>query len=185
MLITQGECLAKLERLTEAEAAYRAAVDEDPRSDRAHTGLGAVLVLQKKHEEALPCFRQAIDLNPRSDKAFCGMGLALWATGKHERALEAFMKALDENHENMPALMHLVHVGYELDNLEPAGKYLKVYLEYYPANFDVQFILAGVLYKGGDLDGARAAIDTILTFNPSRKDALDLLAKINAADQRG
>jgi spore maturation protein CgeB/Tfp pilus assembly protein PilF/ubiquinone/menaquinone biosynthesis C-methylase UbiE len=184
LLIVQGECLAKLERFTEAEAAYRAAAEQDPRSDRAYTGLGAALVLQNKHEQALECFRHAVELNPHSDKAHSGMGLALWAAGERHRALDAFSRALDENHENIPALMNLVHVGYEANNLEPARQYLTRYLEYYPANFDVLFILAGALYTQGDFDGARTAIATILEFNPTRQDALDLLAKIHAADRR-
>jgi Tfp pilus assembly protein PilF/SAM-dependent methyltransferase len=184
LLVARGECLAKLERLTEAETAYRAAVEEDPAGDRALTGLGAVLILQGKHEEALSRFEQAAELNPRSDKALCGIGLALRAAGEPERALAAFVKSLDENRENVPALMNLVHVAYELDNMEPAAQYLKKYLEYYPANFDIQFILAGVLYRKRDFDEARAAIDTVLAFNPGQKDALDLLAKIDAADQR-
>ena len=184
LLIIQGECLAKLERFAEAEAAYRSAAEQDPQSDRAYTGLGAALVLQNRPDQALDCFRRAVELNPHSDKAHSGMGLALWATGEREGALHAFSKALDENHENISALMNLVHVGYEGNNLEPARRYLTRYLEYYPANFDVLFILAGVLYAQGDLDGARARIDTILAFNPTRQDALDLLEKIDAADRR-
>ena len=184
LLIARGECLANLERLTEAEAAYRAAAEQDRAADRPLTGLGAVLILQGKHEEALSCFERAAELNPRSDKALCGIGLALRATGEPERALDAFVKSLDENRENVAALMNLVHVAYEVDNLEPAETYLRRYLDYYPANFDIQFILAGVLYKMGDFGEARAAIDTVLAFNPGNKDAVDLLAKIDAAAGR-
>jgi len=184
LLIARGECLAKLERLAEAETAYREAVEKDPASGRALTGLGAVLILEGKHEEALSRFEHAVGLNPRSDKALCGIGLALRATGEPERALDAFTRTLDENRENVPALMNLVYVAYEIDNLEPAEKYLRKYLEYYPANFDIQFILAGVLYKKGDFGEARAAIDTVLAFNPGNKDAVELLAKIDAAAER-
>jgi spore maturation protein CgeB/Tfp pilus assembly protein PilF/ubiquinone/menaquinone biosynthesis C-methylase UbiE len=182
-LILQGECLAKLERLAEAEAKYRAAISEEPLSDRAVTGLGAVFVLQDRHDDALDAFRQAAELNPESDKALCGIGLALWAKGEAEEALVSFAAALDVNFENMAALMNIVHVSYELGTFELAEKHLKNFLEYYPANFDVLFILAGVLYKAGDYDGARGAIDTILTLEPQRKYARELLDKINATDR--
>ena len=184
LLIARGECLAKLDRLAEAEAAYLAAVEEDQANDRPRTGLGAVLILQGKHEDALSRFEEAAELNPNSENALCGIGLALRAAGEPERALDAFCKSLDENRENVPALMNLVHVAYETDRPEPAVEYLRRYLEYYPGNFDIQFILAGVLYKKGDFDEARAAIDIVLAFNPDREDALDLLAKIDAADRR-
>jgi len=184
LLIARGECLAKLERLAEAEAAYLAAVEEDRANDRPRTGLGAVLILQGKHDEALSRFEEAAELNPHSENALCGIGLALRAACEPDRALDAFCRTLDENRENVPALMNLVHVAYETDRLEPAVEYLRRYLEYYPGNFDIQFILAGVLYKKGGFDEARAAIDIVLAFNPDHKDALDLLAKIDTADQR-
>ena len=184
-LILQGECLAKLDRLTDAEARYKEAVGLEPSNDRALTGLGAVLVLQQRYKEALVRFRHAAHCDPQNDKAFCGIGLALWAKGEREQALDAYGKALDANFENMPALMNLVQVAYELNKLTVAEKYLRKYLQYYPANLDIQFILGGVLYKAGQYDGARNAIDTILTFDPERKDARDLLAKIDAAARKG
>jgi spore maturation protein CgeB/SAM-dependent methyltransferase/Tfp pilus assembly protein PilF len=182
-LILQGECLAKLGRLAEAEAKYRVAISEESSSDRAVTGLGAVLVLQDRHDDALDAFRQAAELNPESDKALCGIGLALWAKGETESALHAFTEALDANFENMAALMNIVHIAYKLDSFQIAEKYLSNYLEFYPGNLDVQFILAGVLYKMGDYDRARGAIDTILVFAPEREYARELLDKINAANR--
>jgi 2-polyprenyl-3-methyl-5-hydroxy-6-metoxy-1,4-benzoquinol methylase/Flp pilus assembly protein TadD len=182
-LILQGECLAKLERLAEAGTKYRTAISEDPSNDRAMTGLGAALVLQDRHDEALDTFRRAAELNPDSDTAQCGIGLALWAKGETESALHAFAAALDANFENMAALMNIVHIAYDLASFDIAEKYLNNYLEYYPGNLDVQFILAGVLYKMGDYDRARGAIDTILTFEPEREYARELLDKINATDR--
>jgi tetratricopeptide (TPR) repeat protein len=53
-------------RDAEAEAAFRRAVELDPKLDRAWYGLGLVLIRQQRHEEAVQALKRNTELQPMS-----------------------------------------------------------------------------------------------------------------------
>ncbi len=59
-----GTLLAEEDRLVEAEASYRAALNVRPEFAEAHKNRGAVLQALGRHDEALSSFREALRLRP-------------------------------------------------------------------------------------------------------------------------
>ena len=51
-------------RLAEAEACYRRAIELEPHNAVAHSSLGVALRQQGRHEEAEACYRRAIEIDP-------------------------------------------------------------------------------------------------------------------------
>jgi tetratricopeptide (TPR) repeat protein len=54
------------DRLEEAEAAFRRALERDPRLDRAWYGLGITLIRQRRFDEAVTALRRNTELQPMS-----------------------------------------------------------------------------------------------------------------------
>jgi Tfp pilus assembly protein PilF len=86
---------AKLEDIDGAIAAYRKAIEI--KSDRAdaYTGIGVLLVKQKRYVEALPLLRRSIELDNRSQMAYLFLGLAEMFTNDYVAAEADLLKAYD------------------------------------------------------------------------------------------
>lgn len=61
-----GFLLEHLGELGEAEAAFRHAIELDPKLDRAWYGLGLALIRQHRHDEAVPVLERNTELQPMS-----------------------------------------------------------------------------------------------------------------------
>jgi superkiller protein 3 len=79
----------------EAIAAYRKAIELDPRFALAHSNLGNALLDQKKPDEAIAAYRKAIELDPNLTLAHNNLGNALRDQKKLPEAVAAFRKAIE------------------------------------------------------------------------------------------
>jgi tetratricopeptide (TPR) repeat protein len=89
-----GNAFYSLDRIEEAEAAYRRAIELAPGDQYAQRNLGLTLARQGKLEEAIAHFRLAIAASPDFAAAHDNLGGALRAQGKIEEAIEAYEDAL-------------------------------------------------------------------------------------------
>ncbi len=64
-----GRSLEVLGRWDEAIAAYRQAIELDPKNTTAHNNLGGILANQGQLDEAIACYRRAIELDPKNTTA--------------------------------------------------------------------------------------------------------------------
>jgi arylsulfatase A-like enzyme/thioredoxin-like negative regulator of GroEL len=62
--LTLGDLYAKMDRLPEAEAAFRREIDLFPSDLTAYSNLGVALVVQKKYDEIDPLFALMVEKNP-------------------------------------------------------------------------------------------------------------------------
>jgi serine/threonine protein kinase/tetratricopeptide (TPR) repeat protein len=101
-----GDTLRHQGKLAEAGAAYRQAIDLDPKLAGAHNNLGLVFYVQGKAREAEAQFREVIELEPDA-VAHYNLGNALREQGKLGEAVAAYRKAialkpdLAEAHDNL------------------------------------------------------------------------------------
>lgn len=58
--------LEQAERFDESEAAFRRAVELDPKLDRAWYGLGLILIRQQRYDEAVAALKRNTELQPMS-----------------------------------------------------------------------------------------------------------------------
>ncbi len=93
-----GRVLTKLERWEEALAAYRRALQLDPKLDTAWFNAGYILLKQGKCDEAMNDFAKVVALDsPHAADAHVNQAICLVRMGEKEKALEALKLALLEN----------------------------------------------------------------------------------------
>ena len=82
------------QRWTEAEAAFRRAIEIDEEYAQAHHGLGVALYGQARYEEAVTTLLRSIGLLYHQPMAHYHLGVALAASGRIGNAVEALNNAL-------------------------------------------------------------------------------------------
>src|SRR5919201_6081830 len=80
--------------LREAEAAYRRAIEHDPRLPEAHNNLGVALRARGEDDAALDAFRTAVALRSNYAEALNNVALSLATRGEHRAAVEHLRSAL-------------------------------------------------------------------------------------------
>lgn len=81
-------------RIADAAATLRTAVELDPLNARGHNNLGQALLRLGHVGAAIDCHREAVRLDPSYAIAFNNLGLALTASGHWDAAAEALQRAL-------------------------------------------------------------------------------------------
>jgi Flp pilus assembly protein TadD len=88
-----GMALTAAGRVEEAAAAFKRALDLEPRSPQAHCGLGIAYQKQSRWHEAAQAFRATEQLAPNSPVGPLNLGLALTELGDKEGARRALLRA--------------------------------------------------------------------------------------------
>lgn len=91
---SRGSILKALDRLGEAETAFRRALALRPDQAEAWANLGATLTMRHRPAEAIKALRQALVLRADYPRALASMGIALRAMGETAAAVEANNQAL-------------------------------------------------------------------------------------------
>jgi tetratricopeptide (TPR) repeat protein len=168
-----------------ALAAFRRAVELNPRDPVAQTRLGSQFLDSGKAHEAIPHLDEAARLDPQNQSALNGLQRALRQDGQSEKAdavkkqLAALLLERDRTDQNETAALELNNRGAEL---EKAGD-VKGALEKYraaaklePGHVGIQTNLAVALLKLGYWDEGISQMRAALQRdpgNPQLKKALD------------
>ncbi len=84
--VLRGEILFRMQRLEAAQAEFERAIVMAPDAARAHSGLGRILLLQKRHHAAVRALQRAVQLQPGNGASQCLLTAALVATGDLDAA---------------------------------------------------------------------------------------------------
>jgi Putative Zn-dependent protease, contains TPR repeats len=95
--LKQGQYLQREGRLTEAEAAYRQAIELNPIFYGSFRYLGEVLALQGKLDQAVEEYQRAKELNPKALWVHQGLGEVFLQLHKLEDAIACFQTAIEIN----------------------------------------------------------------------------------------
>lgn len=90
-----GSALSDLKLHTEAEAAFRKAIELRPEFDDAYFNLGRELTTSGDAAIGMEMLRKAIEINPRNAPAYLQLGTALHAHGFLDDAIDADRKSLE------------------------------------------------------------------------------------------
>ena len=90
-----GIGLAAKNQLDEAIAAFRKAIEIDPRFAAAYNNLGIALHRKNQLDEAIAAYRKAIDLDRKTAPAYTNLGNALRDKNQLDEAIAAYRQAID------------------------------------------------------------------------------------------
>jgi tetratricopeptide (TPR) repeat protein len=125
-----GSSLEREGSLDDAAGAYRRALDADPASGVAWSGLGRVALRRGDLEEAERAFRQSIAADPDFSRGHAGLGAVLWQRGDLDGAAAAYRRGLALA-PDAPAIAHdLARLSMDRGELEEAAAVHRQALEF-------------------------------------------------------
>jgi tetratricopeptide (TPR) repeat protein len=164
--INLGNVLRWQNRLAEAEAPLRRAIELDPDDPDAHVNLGALLNKQGRFAEAEVPLRRAIELDPDDLDAHRNLGLALLkqerfaeAEKHHRRAIE-LDPDITETHYNLGLVLR------QQERFAEAEKHYRRAIELDPKFASAHNNLGNVLRAQGKLDEAIACFRKAIEVDP-------------------
>jgi tetratricopeptide (TPR) repeat protein len=166
-----------------AEDEARLAVAEKPHLAPAHEVLGGVLLAAGRPREAATCFERAGALEPGEPRfrqqraaALLGLGRQL-RVGRDAAALATLEHAVALDPENADAISELAEVRFERGLAGPATETYRKLLTMRPDDATAHNNLAVLLFRSGDLEGARRHVNEArrlgLAVHPEFLEALD------------
>ena len=189
----------------DAIAAFRKAVEIDPKLVRAWNNLGSALAQAGDMQDSVDAFKRAVALSPEDLQLRMNLGIALRAMGDADAALEQFRLVARERASDPEVHQQLGLAFKQQGNLAAATEAFETVLTYNPENREAYYNLATVLRQQaaavrkrqpqtasspqaerriaearqalsrGDLAGARGGLESLLKEAPSSAEALNLL----------
>jgi tetratricopeptide (TPR) repeat protein len=160
--------------LLKASQMYEEVLKENPRAARALCGKGAIAAELSTWTVAEEYFKRALQADSECDVAYAGLGLCAMVANQIEKAFDLFATATEKNPENNRALLGVLQTGYPLKRYTEMERMLVAFLDLHPANLDILYSFAGVLFAQGKVKEARLEIEKILIFEPQHEHALEL-----------
>jgi glycosyltransferase involved in cell wall biosynthesis/tetratricopeptide (TPR) repeat protein len=157
-----------------ADGIYSQVLSGNPRSVRALCGKGALAAERQEWTAAQGYFDKAVSIAPTYDVALAGLGLCAMVNKKEEKAFELFQQAVASNPENRRALLGVLQLGYPMKRYTEIEKAINSYLELHPANIEMLYSFAGILFAQGKVEQAKSEVEKILIFEPQHTRALEL-----------
>jgi Flp pilus assembly protein TadD len=173
-----GDCHTLLGNFDRARQCYEEAALLAGDKPGPHVGRGVVAMQTGCNDEAERAFNDALRLDDRCAEAYGGLAMLCQQRADYPRAFDFYLKSLDRDTDNLVALLGLFQTACQMGSFDKVIHYLKVYLDRHPGDVSVLFCLATLYSHDGLLDEATAAIQTILTLDPSNAEAAQLLAGV-------
>lgn len=108
--LAEGEKHLEAGEWEAAEAAFRRAIEAEPRSALAYSKLGVALVNQRRLDDGEKAFARAVAVDPKYAPAWSNLGNVYRETGRSEQALDAYQRAITADpdywvaHQNLGGL---------------------------------------------------------------------------------
>ena len=103
-----GKVYSDLQRYPEAIAAYRRALQINPKNIAAQCNVGGMLEHSGEYSQAIAAYRKAIRINPSHPEAHNNLGLILMQLGKFEEAMESLKRAIQAQPADLSFMQNLI-----------------------------------------------------------------------------
>lgn len=170
--------LKRLERLEEANDAYRAALRCAPEDHLVLANLGGNLNDQKRFDEALPLLEQALALAPQALGARVNLANCLLGLGRAKEAATLIDAVLAEQPALPEALMLRGRLLTEDGDLEEGIRALRTALAQRPEDAEIRLGLARALGRDGQTEPARELLLAVTASHPHRAEPWLALAEL-------
>jgi superkiller protein 3 len=161
-----------------AEAAFRKAIEVDPKYSEAHNALGGVLAMRNDALGAIAAYKAAIAADPKNSRPYSNLGKMLFEQGQLEEAITHLKQAVAVDPKD--AVSHF-NLGVMLDrkkDVEGAIAELKLAIAVNPKMWEAHHNLGAILAQREDWAGAIAAFKQAFHLNRQDKGARDNLRKL-------
>ncbi len=179
-----GKLLQELERLDEAELAYRQAIALKPRHAEAHRQLSLVLARQNRHDEALAAARQAIESDPENAGLLFSLGKLLQKLERLDEAELAYRQAIALKPRHAEAHCQLSLILVRQNRHDEALAAARQAIESGPENAGLHFSLGNLLQELERLDEAELAYRHAIALKPQHAEAHRQLSLVLARQKR-
>lgn len=175
--LQQALALHQAGHLLEAEQAYRAVLETQPRQADALSLLGVVLEALGRPQEAVGFIRQAVALDPKAGIFRLHLGNALLAAGEVAAAVNELRFAIRLQPQLAEAQYNLGNALKTLGENDAAIAAYRACLHLQPAAHEARNNMALLISARGDYAGAYQAMEIILAADPA-----NLKARVNYAN---
>jgi tetratricopeptide (TPR) repeat protein len=162
---------------------YQKSIDLDPNYGQALTGLGAMLLLQKKIDEAQPLFEKALSIDPNHATALINLAMIDQARGKPESALQRLRQVIARNPEYAEAQLNLGSLLASTKQFDEAIKHLSKAVELNPKREVAHLNLAAALMETQQFTKAAEHYRAALQLNPRIPQAYFGLGMVQSREQ--
>ncbi len=180
VLTELGDCYADLGRHADARDCYVRAGAVDPAQPRPHLGLGIVGMQTGRLDDARRAFARAAEVDPDSAEAYGGLAMVHQQQGDYARAFDMYLACLERDVDNLAALLGLFQTSCQMGTFRKIIHFLEVYLDRHPGDVSVLFCLASLYVKEGRLADARRTLADVLTLQPDKPQAAELLREVES-----
>jgi tetratricopeptide (TPR) repeat protein len=162
-----GGVYATSKRITDAEAAYKAAREKDPKNNNADAALATLYIGNGRLTEGLERLNAVIEKNPGTAGPYATRGMIYEGQGKHEEAKKDYQRALEIDPNSDVAANNLAYMlAEEGKDLSTALKWAQAVKKRHPENVAFADTLGWVYYKFGNLGLAREQLQFAVSKVP-------------------
>lgn len=153
-------------------------------SAEARLLLGTTKLMVNDFAGALADLEKAVELNPDLPDVYAYYGAALVATGDQEGAKEAFAHALKQDPNNFDSNLRMGFLLRNDNQYDDALRYFHHALEVRPGDMGVRYQIASVELSTGQVEQARADLESIVKESPEFTEAHVSLATTYYREKR-
>jgi tetratricopeptide (TPR) repeat protein len=173
-----GERCILAEKYHWAKQFYEAACALVPGNATPHVKLGTLAAREGKLDRAQACFETARRMDPQCADAYGGLAMVCQQRGEYAPAFDLYLQCLEKDVDNLIALLGLFQTSCQMGTFGKIIHFLEIYLAKHPADVSVEFCLASLYVKEGKLAQARDALGHLLSLEPGKEEARELLEDV-------
>lgn len=171
-IVLRGETRLRQLAFIQAQADFEAALQLDPRSAQARTGLGALAFESRDFERAYECFQAALLLAPNDVSAHQRLARTLIQLDRGPEARELADRAVALAPRSAEARLVLGEVLIDLDQLDEAEQSFEAAVLLQPEHLKAHMGLGSVRLRNGMVQEAQISFHDVLRLDPQHGPAL-------------
>ena len=174
-LLDEGKAHHQAGRLSEAEQAYRLALELTPQHPEAFHLLGLLLYRLGRFDEAITFITNAIDQQSSNPLYWFNLGVVTQKASRREEAIRAYRQAITLNPQYLDAFINLGNVLKDHGSTTEAKEVYRQALALNPSHADTHNNLGVTLKEEGRLEEAIDSYRRALHLKPMHLEALNNL----------
>jgi len=181
--LSAGALLMRQNNLAAAAGEYRTAIDLDPASSDAMTGLVNVLIAQKNYPDAEAALRKLLAGDPKNSKAHTQLARVLAAQGKNDEAAQELQSGLQSGSDDPHAALQLGDIYLKAGKNAEAEQQFRIAVQKLPRDANAHFALGALLMHEKKFEESQRELLAAINLQPDLGEAYGSLAVVAAANK--